>query len=53
MVNFGLRSKVFVKKVIRQSPRDNKDLHDALFERLFEMNYTELTESETISQRMQ
>lgn len=53
MVNFGLRSKVFVNKVIRQSPRDNKDLHDALFERLFEMNYTELTESETISQRMQ
>ena len=42
MVNFGLRSKVFI---------NNKDLQDALFEKLFEMNYQELTEAESLAHR--
>lgn len=51
MVNFGLRSKVFINRV--QSLTDSKrDIEDVLFDSLFTMNYQELTESEALSHRV-
>lgn len=50
MVNFGLRSKVFINRV--QSLADIKrDFQDVLFDSLFTMNYQELNESEALSHR--
>lgn len=48
MVNFGLRSKVFINKVNSQPVLERKEIVDKLFEKLFETNYEELSGADSM-----